>query len=394
MEPLEYDVYLSYREQSGAELAAVVAAGLARRGFRVFDGGNARDHGANADNVLQTIEDIPDFVLLLTPGCLEPCADERDAMRVEVAQALRTQRNVVPVAVRDYEHPATLAPDLAPLRARHTVPYHTSRSDESIARIAHRLSSDATVDERHMMRDARRIGTAVGLLLLVLMVIAAVRTLPGVLRTYLGSRPLAPMTLYWSAFGQRPAGGGWVEFPVKDGSPMVAGDEVRLVFSVSGEGYAYVVCKDVRGQISVLFPASRSLKNASHVGPGQLYAAPGDRSWWTPEEQVATDRVYVFASYDPIENLESLLGDREDSAAERQALLDSTIEGLLDGKHGSAPMRVRTRAGRPVLRSLEGRPRLLTASATLDTGTSVTHTLNEERGLLSAMAEIRVGPAR
>jgi hypothetical protein len=37
---------------------------------------------------------------------------------------------------------------------------------------------------------------------------------------------------------------------------------------------------------------------------------------------------------------------------------------------------------------------LLTASATLANGASVRHTLSEERGLLSAMAEIRVGPAR
>ena len=389
MDPVEYDVYISYREQSAADLARLASEGLARRGFRVFP-----LRGEAPDSVARAIEEIPDFVLLLTPNCLEACADENDPMRADIAEALRTERNIVPVAVRGYEHPATLPADLGGLRRRHLVPYSSTRAEESIARIAHRLSSDATVDERHMMRDARRIFTAVGLLLLALVAIAAVRTLPGMLTRYLGSRPLSPMTLYWSAFAQRATADTWVEVGVRDGSPMLAGDQFRVAFAVSGEGRAYVVCRDLRGQISVLYPVRRGLKNASQVSAGRVYSASGEGSWWAPDEGVGVDRLYVFASYDPIENLESLMDDREESPAERQALLDSTVEGLLDGKHGAEPLRIRTRAGRPVLRSLQAPPMRLTSSATLESGGSVTHRLNEERGLLSAMVEIRVGPNR
>jgi Domain of unknown function (DUF4384) len=385
MDPVEYDVYVSYREPSGADLARQVSEGLARRGFRLFP-----LRGAASGGAVPPIVEIPDFVLLLTPTCLEACADENDPMRAEIAEALRTERNVVPVAVRGYEHPPTLPPDIAAVRQRPTVPFSATRATESVARIAHRLSSDATVDERHLMRDARRIFTAVGLLLLVLAAIAAVRTLPGMLTRYLGSRPLAPMTLYWSAFAERATPDRWVEVTVKDGSPMLAGDQFRLAFAVTGAGRAYVVGKDLRGQISVLFPR-RGIKNASLVTAGQVYSAPGDGTWWAPDEGVGVDRIYVFASYDSIENLESLMDEREESPAERRALLDSTVEGLLDGKHGAEPLRIRTRSGRPVLRSLQAPPMLLTAPVTLAGGTRVTHTLTEERGLLSAMVEISVG---
>jgi len=392
MEPLDYDVYLSYREESGGDLARLVATGLAGRGFRVFDGGRRTDVGAGREDILKTIEDIPDFVLLLTPGCLDACADQRDPMRADIVQALQTQRNLVPVAVHEYEHPATLPRDLARLRARPTVAYNRSRSNESVARIAHRLSSDATVDERHMMHGAKRMFVGAGLILLVVLATIAIRTLPGMIARYRASRPLAPMVLYWSAFGQRPVAGGWVEFPVRDRSPMLAGDQFRLAFSPSADGYAYAVVKDLRGNISMLFPP-RALKGGSRVRAGQLYSAPADGSWWTPDEGVGVDRLYVFVSYDSIENLESLTDEREESSAERQALLDSTIDGLLDGSHGLTPLRVRTRAGRRVLGSLDVRPTTLTASVTLG-GARVTHPLVSERGLLSAMIEMRVGPAR
>ncbi len=392
MDPVEHDVYVSHRGPAGAELARSIAAGLTARGFKVFVGGGTTAEAGAGAAAPKTLDEIPDFVLLLTPGCLDACMEEGDPLRAEIAQALRTERNIVPVAVRGYEHPPALPPDLAALRARSIVPFSVTRSAESVARIAHRLSSDASVDERHLMRDAKRVFTAVGLLLVVLLAIAAIRTVPGLIRNYLASRPLVPMTLYWSAFGQRAEANRWMEVAVKDGRPMQAGDQFRLAFSVNADGRAYVLAKDLRGQLSVLFPANRGMKNASTVRAGQLYTVPADGTWWAPDEGVGVDTLYVFASYDPIENLEALVDEREESPAERQSMLDSTVEGLLDGKHGGEPLRIRTRSGRPVLRSLVERPRSITSRATLSDGTSVTHTLAEERGLLSAMAELRIGP--
>jgi hypothetical protein len=99
------------------------------------------------------------------------------------------------------------------------------------------------------------------------------------------------------------------------------------------------------------------------------------------------------ASYDPIENLEAIVEERDEeaSATARPALLESTLAGLLDGRHGATSVRVRTRRGRPIVESnVDIAPRLLTATTTLASGAQVTHSLTAQPGLLSAMSEVRV----
>lgn len=390
MEPIEYDVYISYREPSGSDLAKTVSAGLARRGFRVFPGPG----GATDESLRTIIEDTPDFVLLLTPHSLDRCADEGDRMRLEIAHAIRTERNLVPVFAPGFVRPQdeALPPDIASFNRRGAVPYSVRASEESIARIAHRLSSDAAVAERHVMREAKWVGSFVGLVLLALVAIAVASVVSKMFGPRIDVRPLPPLSLYWSAFGQRFDAGRWTECAVQDGSRLVSGDEVRVMFSASADGYAYVLSKDLRGEVKVLFP-SAALAAASRVRLGQVYQAPADGSWLRLEDQAGLDTLYVVASYEPVENLEAIVEgrDEEASATARPALLESTIAGLLDGRHGATSARVRTRRGRPIAVSdVEVAPRLLRATTTLASGAQVTHSLTAQPGLLSAMSEIRV----
>ena len=392
MEPVEYDVYVSYRSPSGSDLAKLVSAGLARRGFRVFFD-RWVPGSAPAEGLLKIIEETPDFVLLLTPNSLDQCADEADRMRIEIAHALRTHRNIVPVFAPGYVQPppSALPPDVASFNTRQAVSYTPRTKDESIARIAHRLSSDATVDERHVMREATWIGSIAGLVLLAVIAATVARVVPRMLARRIDTRPLPPLVLYWSGFGQRLDNGQWVEFAVQDGGRMVSGDQFRLVFSPSGDGFAYVLSKDLRGEISVLFP-TRALAAESRVRAGELYQAPVGGGWVTVDRQAGVDTLYVVASYDPIENLESLVEEHleESSPQARQALLESTIAGLLDGRHAGVGMRVRTRHGRPIVGSPEARPSQPTASTVLAGGVRVTHGLTAQPGLLSAVSEIRI----
>ena len=69
MKPVEHDVYVCCRDVEDGGMAAEVAAGLARLGFRVFVAG--QDAGAaSGPGRLKVIEEAPDFVLLSSPSAV------------------------------------------------------------------------------------------------------------------------------------------------------------------------------------------------------------------------------------------------------------------------------------------------------------------------------------
>jgi len=104
------------------------------------------------------------------------------------------------------------------------------------------------------------------------------------------------------------------------------------------------------------------------------------------------EAIYLLASYDPIENIEELVDEPEGSSIleSRRMLLETTVAGLLDGRHGFA-MRVRTRTGRPIVSSLPVGPSPGSASATLASGATESRPLATQPGLLTASVELRVG---
>ncbi len=387
----EYDVVVCDAEPRGSNLPETLAAGLARRRFRVF---RARERDAGPQANLKVIEETPDFVLLLTPQSLELLRDPASRISEEVKHAVATERNIVPVHGPGFARPPDdpVTPDLADLEKRQPIKYSVRHTEQTIARIAHRLSSDAAVDERQMLRQAKLVGSFAGLVLVVLVAIAAVGVASRMLARKIDVRPLPPMRLAWSTFGQRNDAGRWTEFPVREGS-TISGDQLRVAFSPSADGHAYVIGRDIRGNLNVLFPA-RSVRAESRVVAGRVYQAPADGSWLTVDEASGVERIYVIASYDPIENLESLVDERDEEATVAgAAFFDGTLGGLLDGKHAGIVGRARTRSGRPIADNVEAAAAASSASVTLSNGTRITHTLVTQEGLISALAEIAIRPS-
>jgi hypothetical protein len=58
------------------------------------------------DQLYERIETMPNFVLILTPGCLDRCKDDGDWLRREIAHALEFQRTVIPVLTDGFAFPA------------------------------------------------------------------------------------------------------------------------------------------------------------------------------------------------------------------------------------------------------------------------------------------------
>jgi len=91
-------VFISYRRDSTGKLfARLLAEELTRHGYDVFLDVDSLDPGKWADQILTQVPLRSHFLLLLTPGSLDRCADESDWVRREFELAVKSERNIVPI---------------------------------------------------------------------------------------------------------------------------------------------------------------------------------------------------------------------------------------------------------------------------------------------------------
>ena len=102
---LRKTTFISYRRETGSEMARIVQSELYKRGFSSFL--DVDDLGAQhfGTELLKEIEAAPNFVVVLSPGCLNRCKDKDDWLRREIAHAIDTRRNIVPVLVDGFDYP-------------------------------------------------------------------------------------------------------------------------------------------------------------------------------------------------------------------------------------------------------------------------------------------------
>jgi hypothetical protein len=372
-----------------------MAAYLSRAGFRVFfETDPALRPAVERQAVLESVSDV---VLLVPPGGLGSLAGEGSQWHAEVSAALAAGLNIVRVSLagESAEAAGAVPPGLAGLATQQAVTYDPDRLAESLSVIQHCLSTDSIVADRHMMRRTKRWFIFAGLLVLVGFL---AQTIPNVYREWTKPKPpppVAPMVLYWSGFAERDAAGVAEEFPLVAGASVKGGDRLRVALSTSADGFAYVIGKDTRGRVWVLFPGE-ALRGASRVRAGRTYHAPVASEWLTVDPEVGLDTLYVFASYDPLQNLEELIEEPETQTTlgARRALVEQTIAGLLDGRHYPAGPRVWIRSTASIDQSLKPGPGPGSFSAPLGTGKTATHSALVVPGLVNALAEIKVNFSR
>jgi hypothetical protein len=390
----EYDVFVCCTDPARAEAGATLAAFLTRAGFRVFFQPEPGQTPAAARVALA--QSASDFVLLLPPPDSGAMPESRQ-WHAEVSAALATGRNIVRVSFAG--EPAqvsdALAPGLSGLGAQQAASYDPDRLAESLSVIQHCLSTDSIVNDRHMMRRTKRWFLFAGLLVLAGF---TAQTAPILYREWMRPKPLppvAPFVLHWSAFAERDAAGTVEEFPFVAGASVRGGDRLRIAFSTSADGFAYVVGKDARGRVWVLFPGE-ALKGASRVRAGRTYSAPVTNTWLTIDPQAGLDTIYVFAGYDPLQNIEELVEEPElgNDVGARRSLVDQTVSGLLDGRHYPAGPRLWIRNTALIDQSLKPAPGPGSFSTALGSGKTVTHPAATQPGLANALAEIKVTFAR
>jgi hypothetical protein len=103
-------VFLSYRRTDFA-WAMALYQDLARHGFDVFLDYEQISSGKFEQVILENIRARTHFLVFLTPGALDGCDSPDDWLRREIEEAIRTERNVIPLLIHgfNFDEPEVVA---------------------------------------------------------------------------------------------------------------------------------------------------------------------------------------------------------------------------------------------------------------------------------------------
>ena len=123
------DIFISYRRDGGFETAHYLYEHLTRDGYGVtFDLDTLRS-GRFDEALLSRIDECTDFIVVLSKGCFDRTLDpsfppENDWLRRELAYAIQTKKNVIPVLLSGFAFPPKLPRDIDSVRLM-TGPTHS-----------------------------------------------------------------------------------------------------------------------------------------------------------------------------------------------------------------------------------------------------------------------------
>ncbi len=106
-------VFISYRREKSKHLARAIYQDLRMHGWDAFLDVTTIDAGDFDRIILNQIAARAHFILLVSPGALERCASPGDWLRREIEEAVRLDRNIVPVIEEgaDFERELGHLPD-------------------------------------------------------------------------------------------------------------------------------------------------------------------------------------------------------------------------------------------------------------------------------------------
>ncbi|XP_076792333.1 NAD(+) hydrolase SARM1 isoform X2 [Arvicanthis niloticus] len=94
------DVFISYRRNSGSQLASLLKVHLQLHGFSVFIDVEKLEAGKFEDKLIQSVMAARNFVLVLSAGALDKCMQDHDCkdwVHKEIVTALSCGKNIVPI---------------------------------------------------------------------------------------------------------------------------------------------------------------------------------------------------------------------------------------------------------------------------------------------------------
>lgn len=104
-EQMNYQIYISYTQKGTDAYARVFYEKLTEQGYSTFLDFVSVYSNDTLENRLSIIEQCDDFILLLSENDLQQCKNENDSFYLEISQAIKSGKNIIPVFINGYRLP-------------------------------------------------------------------------------------------------------------------------------------------------------------------------------------------------------------------------------------------------------------------------------------------------
>lgn len=142
------NIFISYRRESGADIAARVRDFFAAKGFNVFYDIKSMQLGEFDKQIIQNINTSQYFILILSKNALDRCSNENDWVRKEIECALQNDGiQIIPLLLPQFEFPANLPPSLEKIKYFHGVEYNAVLFDLVMDRLFQLINRNDGVTE-------------------------------------------------------------------------------------------------------------------------------------------------------------------------------------------------------------------------------------------------------
>ncbi len=145
------DIFISYRRDGGDMTAMYIYQALKDRGYDAFYDVEVLRSGKFNEELLTYIRSCRDFIVILSPHALDRCVNENDWVRQEIAEAIKANKNIIPVMMNGFTFPKELPADIDSVRFHTGMTVSSEYFQESIKRLCDKFLTAKPKNRKRLM---------------------------------------------------------------------------------------------------------------------------------------------------------------------------------------------------------------------------------------------------
>ena len=150
---MDTQIFISYRRQNGEFLGKILYDELTRNGYSVFFDIESMRSGRFNEQLYEKIEKSDDFLLILTPNCLDRCKNSDDWVRKEIEHAEKCGKNIIPILTRGFKFPESLPESMKDLHFYQGVEATAGGLEYAMARLECLMNTNNKKQDNEKMEE-------------------------------------------------------------------------------------------------------------------------------------------------------------------------------------------------------------------------------------------------